>query len=162
MTDVSPVAHAGPRGAAVRIAVIMCSALGIVGCEQPDSELIPDEVLQVQLGLTVEDRVHTVRVEAGTEERPIPRTVTVRPGDWVQFVSADHFVHEVGFYLDSLGGAARAFLVRTGQDASPPLVEEDARFVVSFAGAPVGRYPYGLSGNRGPGWGEIVVEDPPR
>lgn len=127
------------------------------GCEQPDPELVPDEVLQSQLGLTPEDRVHTVRISTGTQERAEPASLTVLPGDYVQFVSADRLVHEVRFRLDSLPAPARTFLTRTGQGTSPPLLEMDARFVVSFAGAPIGRYPYGLEGNRGAGGGEIVV-----
>lgn len=131
-------------------------------CERTDPELVPDEVLQSELGLDANDRVHTVRVSAGREERAEPALVSVHEGDYVQFVTGDHLVHEVAFRLDSLGASARAFLARTGQSASPPLLEIDARFVVSFVGAPPGRYPYALSGNRAPGAGEIVVEAEPR
>lgn len=142
------------RGAPCLLAAALLLA---VGCEEPDPELVPDEVLQSQLGLTPEDRVHTVRISTGTQERADPASVTVLPGDYVQFVSSDRLVHEVRFRLDSLSAPMRTFLTRTGQGASPPLLEMDARFVVSFVGAPVGRYPYGLEGNRGAGSGEIVV-----
>ncbi len=138
------------------MAVALAAASG--ACEPRDPELVPDEVLQSQLGLTPDDRVHTVRISTGEAERADPAFLSVRPGDYVQFISADRLVHEVAFRLDSLKAPARAFLARTGQGASPPLLELDARFVVSFDGAPPGRYPYALEGNRGPGEGAIVVE----
>lgn len=133
-------------------------ALG--GCEHPDPELVPDDVLQARLGLTPDDRVHTVRIWAGVGERSDPLEVAVRSGDYVQFVSADWMVHEVAFELDGLRPDVRDFLARTGQDASPPLVARDARFVVSFEGAPPGVYRYTLSGNRGGGGGRVIVTDP--
>lgn len=143
-----------------RSVVPCCLAVtfALLGCEEPDPELVPDEILQSELGLTPDDRVHTIRISTGLAEAADPSSVSVRPGDYVQFVSSDFFVHEVAFRLDSLGARARAFLERTGQSASPPLLERDARFVVSFVAAPPGRYPYALSGNREPGAGEIVVD----
>jgi len=138
----------------VTVVVALC------GCEPPNPELIPDEVLQSELGLTPDDRVHTVRISTGVAERADPDTLTVRPGDYVQFVSVDRMVHEVAFALDSLPEPARTFLVRTGQDGSTPMVELDARFVVSFEGAPEGRYLYTLAGSRRGGGGQIVVAEP--
>lgn len=143
----------------------LASALVVValaGCQEPDPELIPDEVLQSELGLTPDDRVHTVRISTGAGERAEPPSLVVRPGDYVQFVSTDRMVHEVAFMLDSLDATAATFLRRTEQNASAPLLEMDARFVVSFVNAPEGRYPYSLAGNRQPGEGEIVVELPER
>jgi hypothetical protein len=78
---------------------------------------------------------------------------------WVQFVSGDWFVHELAFEMDSLGTSARVFLMDTDQIESPPLLQRDARFVVSFEGAPPGRYPYLLQGNGRAGRGVIVVAD---
>lgn len=141
---------------------ILVVVAATVGCEPPDPELVPDEVLQSELGLTPDDRVHTVRISTGPGERAQPPALVVRPGDYVQFVSNDRMVHEVAFMLDSIDGSAEAFFRRTGQAASTPLLELDARFVVSFVNAPVGRYPYLLSGNREPGRGEILVEAPSR
>jgi len=75
----------------------------------------------------------------------------------VQFVSADWMVHEIRFDVDSVDAPVRGFLERTGQAASPPLLQRDARFVLTFAEAPPGRYPYLLEGNRDSGRGVIVV-----
>lgn len=148
----------GRRCTGVAAALVVLTVLG--ACEPPDPALMPDEILQSELGLTPEDRVHTVRLTSGVAERADPDSLTVRPGDYVQFVSADRRVHEVAFVLDSIPETARTFLVRTGQDRSTPLLELDARFVVSFEGAPEGRYPYSLVGNRGSGEGHIVVAVP--
>lgn len=155
---------AAPRHRALRPLLVPLLALVVAsaGCEERDPELVPDEVLQTELGLTPDDRVHTVRISTGTAERADPASVTVEPGDYVQFLSADHFVHEIAFVLDSLSGPARAFLERTRQSASPPLLEIDARYVMSFVGAPEGRYPYYLAGNRAGGTGVVVVEAEPR
>ena len=51
----------------------------------------------------------------------------------------------------------RDFLERTGQLASPPLLQQDARFVLSFREAPAGRYPFHLRGNRASGDGVVIV-----
>lgn len=157
----SPLPPVPLRRAAPRSTLLLCLSLAaaVLACEQPDPELVPDEVLQRELGLTADDRVHTVRLSTGVAERADPSTVSVQPGEYVQFVSTDWLVHEVAFDFDSLGAAATSFLTRTGQGASPPLLERDARFVVSFAEAPPGRYPYGLAGNRESGRGVVIVTE---
>ena len=147
------------RGSIVILLTVV--VLVTAACEEPDPELVPDPLLQSQLGLTSEDRVHTVRISTGIQELADPASLVVLTGDYVQFVSVDRMVHELAFRLDSLAAPARAFMTRTDQAASPPLVALDARFVVSFEGAPAGRYPYELLGNRGPGEGVVVVEVPP-
>lgn len=136
---------------------VMC---GLLACQASEGELAPDAFLQRELGLTSAHRVHTVSLTTGVTERAEPSELKVEPGDIVQFVSVDWMVHEVVFELDSLDAEARAFLLRTEQVASPPLLQKDSRFVLTFEGAPPGRYRYSLAGNREPGRGEIVVEDP--
>jgi len=86
--------------------------------------------------------------------------VTIEPGAYVEFVTADWLVHEVIFDSDRLGVEQRAFLERTDQLASPPLIERDGRYVLLFEDAPSGRYPYRLEGNGRPGSGAIVVGGP--
>lgn len=147
----------GLRGAAARATVTTLLPLIMLACSDPDPELVPDAVLQATLGLDVDQRVHTIAVTTGVNERSDPDSLAVLPGDFVEFVSTDWFVHEVRFDVDALEADARDFLARTEQLASPPLLQRDARFVVSFEGAPLGRYPYVLVGNRGSGGGEVVV-----
>jgi hypothetical protein len=101
--------------------------------------------------------VHTIRIAGGDVEVPDPIVDSIPIGAYVQFVSADWFIHEVAFEGDSLAAEGRAFLERTDQMASPPIIHRDGRYVVWFAGAPSGRYPYLLQGNGRPGRGAIVV-----
>ena len=127
-------------------------------CDRTPPELKPDRLLQDSLGLGEQDRVYTVRISAqGNRERAEPDSILVRPGDDVQFVTADGRPHTVLFVLDSLTGPARAFLDGGNQAASPPLVERDARYVVTFKDAPPGRYPFRIEGTGAPAAGVVTV-----
>lgn len=126
--------------------------------EPPETRLQADALLRAELGLSLEDRVHTIRLAGGEVERADPELVSVEPGTYVEFVSTDWLIHEVIFESDSLTAEQRAFMERTDQAASPPLIERDSRYVLSFIGAPPGRYPYRLEGNGRPGLGVIVVD----
>jgi plastocyanin len=120
-------------------------------------------VLRDSLGLGDDDRVHRIRLSGpGNRETVEPGSLDVRPGDWVEFRTADRRVHAVRFVLDSLPTAAADFLRASSQESSPPLVEAEARFLVSFQGAPVGRYPFVVAGNGTEARGAIVVAEPSR
>ncbi len=136
------------------------SLAGLGACERPDPERAPDAVLRTELGLTERDVVHTVVLTGGTAEVAEPALDSLPVGAWLQFVTGDWLTHEVVFQLDSIGLPQRDFLESTDQGASPPLLHLDARFVVSFDGAPPGAYPYALVGNGSPGRGVVVVFDP--
>ena len=137
------------------------AALAMAGCREPaDTRLQPDALLQADLGLTLVDRVHSVRLVGGDVERADPALMSVEPGSYVEFVTTDWLIHEVIFESDSLTSDQLAVLERTDQVASPPLVERDSRYVLAFAGAPLGRYPYRLEGNGRAGRGAIVVVPP--
>lgn len=132
--------------------------LAVTACEPPPvADLQPDAVLRAELGLSASDRVHGVRIAGGDVERADPHLLAVESGAYVEFVTTDWLIHEVIFEVDSLSAEQRAFLERTDQLASPPLIERDGRYVLSFEGAPPGRYPYRLEGNGRPGAGAIVV-----
>ncbi|HSG08095.1 MAG TPA: hypothetical protein VLA36_07050 [Longimicrobiales bacterium] len=103
------------------------------------------------------DEVHRIVLSGGEREVFEPDQVEIAQGAWVEFVSADWRVHEIRFEVDSLSAAGRTFLEATDQVASPPLVDRGARFVVSFAGAPDGRYPFVAEGNGAPGRGVVIV-----
>ena len=140
------------------LALTAAVALLVTGCgEQPDPRLQPDAVLQAELGLTTRDRVHRVRLTGGEAESADPPVLSIEPGAYVEFLSTDWLVHEIVFEADSLAAEQRAFLERTDQVASPPLIERDSRYVLAFAGAPPGRYLYRLEGNGRAGRGVIVV-----
>jgi plastocyanin len=122
-------------------------------------ELLPDDLLRSELGLTDRDRVHTVEVFGGSAEHAEPRRLEVLPGDYVQFVSTDWRVHEVHFVKDGLPEDLWQFLADSRQESSPPLVQRGARFVMTFQDAPTGTYAYRLEGNSESGDGVIVVRD---
>lgn len=139
----------------------LLATLAVTGCsEAAEADRQPDLVLQAELGLTLEDRVHRVRLSGGGVEKADPPEVQVEPGSFVEFVTADWLIHEVIFEADSLSAEQRDFLMRTDQLASPPLIERDGRYVLVFEGAPTGRYPYLLEGNGRPSRGVIVVAAP--
>jgi hypothetical protein len=119
-----------------------------------------DPELAEALGLPPATPVHRVTLSGrGDTTRVLPSLVRVAPGALVQFVTADRRVYSVRFDLDALPPEAREFLRESRQEASPPLVQEGARFVVSLEGAPPGRYPFRVEGY-GPtveGW---ILVDP--
>lgn len=141
--------------------LLCCVAVLLTACApEPDPTLQPDEVLQAELGLTPRDRVYRIAVSGGPIERAVPAALSIDPGAYVEFVTADWLVHEILFETDSLGAAQRDFLVRTQQVESPPLIERESRYVLSFVDAPPGRYTYRLEGNGRPSRGVIVVAAP--
>jgi plastocyanin len=144
----------GPISSGVSFMVLLLAAA--CGRSVPPTDR-PDEVLRAQLGLTDKDEVHRVTLTGGSTEVLSPVQTTVPVGAWVEFVAGDGRVHQVSFEADSLGIEARAFLERTDQMASPPLVNKGQRFVVSFRDAPEGRYPFRAEGNGGPTRGVVVV-----
>ena len=126
----------------------------------PENEYPPDELLQAELGLTFEDRVYRVALTGGAAEHADPVVLSIKQGAFVEFITADGFIHEVIFYEDSLSSDQWSFLEKTDQTASPPLIELESRYILAFEGAPLGRYPYQIEGNGNPGRGVIVLLEP--
>ena len=151
-------------GLGLRPGLILLTLLGLVAaCERPDPRLRPEQLLRDSLGLGDDDRVHRVRlVSEGNRESPDPASLVIRPGDYVQFVSGDHRVHVVSFPPGGLAPPAAEFLRTTGQLSSPPLLVADARFVVTFADAPPGLYPFLVVGNGTQAPGTIEVGEAKR
>ena len=149
------------RSGRLRSLVLGAALLMAVSCEPPPGpDTQPDEVLQAELGLTLRDVVHRVTLTGGPVERADPVAISIEPGSHVEFVTSDWLIHEVIFEADSVAGVRWAFLERTDQAASPPLINRDSRYVLSFEGAPPGRYPYLIEGNGPAGRGVIIVTDP--
>jgi plastocyanin len=131
------------------------------GCKKPDRSLEPEALLRDSLGLGEDDRVHRIRLSSPENRELIePAAVDARPGDFVQFLTDDRRVHAVRFVLDSLPPGGADFLKAGAQESSPPLVEPASRFLVTFEGAPVGRYPFVVVGNGTEARGVIVVAEP--
>lgn len=145
----------------MRLLLLAATFLAAGSCEPPpDPDTLPDDLLRAELGLTPADRVHRVKLSGGETEHADPVMVSIEPGSHVEFVTADWLIHEVIFETDSVRGARWDFLERTDQTASPPLIDRESRYVLTFVGAPAGRYPYRIEGNGGPGRGVIVVAEP--
>jgi plastocyanin len=141
--------------------LFLLASLVVASCQvPPDPDTQPDELLQAELGLTTKDRVHRVTLSGGPTEQADPAAISIEPDSHVEFVTTDWMIHEVIFDADSVPGARWSFLERTDQTASPPLIDRDTRYVLSFVGAPPGRYPYRIEGNGGVGTGVIIVTEP--
>lgn len=143
--------------AAAGLAILFCLAAGCADEEGPP----PDPMLQDSLGLAAGDRVVRVRIAARDGAETVePSQVELAPGWYLEFFTRDRRLHTVAFLLDSMSLAQAEFLRSTGQDRSPPLIELDSRFVVSFDGAPPGRYPFLVEGNGEAAHGAAVVRAP--
>lgn len=141
------------------LAVTLCA---VGSCEPPpDADTLPDDLLRAELGLTASDRVHRVELTGGERERADPVVISIEPDAHVEFITTDWLIHEVIFEEDSLVGARWDFLERTDQTSSPPLIDKESRYLLSFVDAPTGRYPYRIEGNGAAGTGVIVVTSPP-
>lgn len=111
-----------------------CDAIGGGATIQLDDD-------EVRLGSGAD--VHEVAVGgAGGEDTLEPNTISAQAGDAVRFVVRDRRTHALAFEGEGLTAAAREFLESTMQLRGPPLVNQDAEWVVSLADAPPGRYPF--------------------
>lgn len=157
MRDGDRVVLSAPSVVWVRARAVLVGCLVCAGCS-PVNEHPPDQLLRDSLGLDDDDVVHRIHVRAvDHQETMSPVRLQVEPGSHVEFVSTDRRLHWVRFELDSLDAAAADFLRAASQEESPPLVNRESRFVVTFRGAPEGLYPYVVYGNGRSGRGAIVV-----
>lgn len=81
----------------------------------------------------------------GKEGKFIPNELTIKSGDVVKFHNKTGGPHNVSFWPDSIPAGAGAALDagmpdRVGSLTGPMLVDADAVYQVSFAGAPAGVY----------------------
>jgi plastocyanin len=119
----------------------------------------PDVELREALGLESDEELHRIVLGGqGRREHLVPTRLEIPQGAIVEIVTVDRRVHTVTFLRDSLSSEAAAFLTETNQMQSPPLLEQGSRFVISFRGAPPGRYPFVSEGHGGTASGIIVVE----
>ncbi len=75
----------------------------------------------------------------------VPAELTIKTGDVVVFHNVSGGPHNVQFYPDSIPAGAAAILNagmpdRMGELAGPLVVEPNATYTISFAGAPAGEY----------------------
>lgn len=129
--------------------------VGIVGCREG---IAPprDPELARELGLPERTEIHRVNlVTRGGVPVVLPMELHVTTSGWVQFVTQDWRVYTV--HLRGAEPEATAWLQATRQGDAPPLVEQGARYVIRFEGAPAGAYPFEVLGQGGRVAGRIVV-----
>lgn len=136
------------------------------GCAREDGSEggTSDPYSEVRERLDVDPRreIHEVTIGGrGDEEHVVPTILEIPADAIVVFTTVDGRVHTVSFPEDSLALDAALFLERTAQMRSPPLVDRGSRFVLTFEGAPGGRYRFRSEGPGGEAWGTLVVGDSP-
>lgn len=84
-------------------------------------------------------------VMEGTAYKFVPADITIKAGDAIVFKGVSGAAHNIVFWKDSLPAGAEAVLNAAMPDGTAPLsskmVVDGDSTVVSFAGAPTGRYP---------------------
>jgi len=109
---------------------------------------------------------HDVNMEFdGKVYHYVPSTLTIKPGDVVNFHNVSGGPHNVSFWADSIPAGAAAVLGAAMPNQMQPLsgsmiVEQDAVYSISFAGAPEGIYRFYCLPHLAMGMhGVITVED---
>jgi plastocyanin len=77
----------------------------------------------------------------------IPAELTIKAGDVINFHNKNGGPHNVSFWADSIPAGAAAVLTAAMPNQMQPLasnmlIEPDAVYTISFAGAPVGQYKF--------------------
>jgi len=91
---------------------------------------------------------HDVNMEFdGKTYHFVPATLTIKTGDVINFHNVSGGPHNVAFWADSIPTGAAAVLGANMPNQMTPLsgtmlVEQDAVYTISFAGAPVGEYKF--------------------
>ncbi len=147
------------RGVKTAPFVIALFGVALVACEpEVPVELRPDGVLRASLGLTDRDAVHIIQLRGrGVAEISEPSELAIEAGAWVSFQGGDTRGHVVRFDTLALSATALDWVKQTDQIESPPLLTPASRWVVSFAGAPVGVYPFAVEGSGELGFGRIEI-----
>ncbi|HUF11993.1 MAG TPA: plastocyanin/azurin family copper-binding protein [Longimicrobiales bacterium] len=131
------------------------------GCTQDGAA--PRDVVRLETGevkLPDGAQRHDIRLEGvGAQGEMTPAAVEARIGDAVAFAAADALTHSVVFLSDRLDGAQIAFLESTGQMRGPPLLSEGSTWIVTFAGAPPGDYPFACALHGGAGTIRLAPSD---
>jgi plastocyanin len=128
--------------AAVAGIALMVAACG-GGESEPAAEpaAAPAEAPAAAMGAT-----HDVNmVMEGTSYMYVPAQLTIKAGDVVVFHNVSGGPHNVQFYPDSIPAGAQEVLAAAMPNQMSPLagellVEPNATYTISFAGAPAGEY----------------------
>jgi plastocyanin len=109
--------------------------------------------------------VHRVRMlQAGSQYKFDPATLTIKVGDVVEFVNVTGGPHNIQFDKDHIPAGAkevlnRAMAQRMGDLQGPFLTQPNQVYRISFAGAPKGAYTFSCLPHQALGMkGTITVE----
>lgn len=123
--------------------VVFLALLGAGACAEPARDepvvlILESDTVTLPAGV----RLTEIEIEtaAGGEFRPA--AAVARVGDVVRFVSKDTRSHAIVFDAARLAQPALSFLEGSGQLRGPPLLTEEASWIVSLEGAPPGDYPF--------------------
>jgi hypothetical protein len=151
----------GPRPSSWSLAAAALAALGGVAC---GTEFSPPSDPELAEALGLPPRTPIYRFDLADRQGSVglfPAEWDIAEGGVVQFVTRDPRVYSIHFERTGMSAAAWQFLEALGQESSPPLTREGARFVLSFEDAPPGPYPFRVEGQSEPVRGEIRVRGPP-
>ena len=114
-----------------------CERGSLKGEEKDRTLELAGDTIELPAGIDL----HDVEVRTGDQHRDFdPRTVAASPGDYLRFTMADSRTHAIVFEPQSAD--ARAFLERTGQLRSPPLITKGSSWVIALKDAPPGQYAF--------------------
>jgi len=134
----------GRPGASLILTLLLALLSASCGRERGTEEAavieLAKDTIRLERGVRLSDIL--VRANSLTTVPLEPDTVTIRVGDVVRFISADRHPHAIAFELERLSPQMADFLRESGQLRSPPLIIEGASWIVSFADAPPGAYPF--------------------
>ncbi|HUH14197.1 MAG TPA: hypothetical protein VMK65_13865 [Longimicrobiales bacterium] len=118
-------------------------ALAATGCDRVPGGAAELELDGETVTLPAGAEVVEVAIETdGGNDRFEPARPEAAVGDVVRFANGQLGTHAIAFERDGVGAEQFAFLERTLQLSSPPLVGRDAAWVVSLEEAPPGSYPF--------------------
>lgn len=131
------------------VGAVALAALLVLGCDRGGTQTTEDElgprVLELdsaRVDLPDSIRQLVVRLDRSTAADMEPATAALRTGDIVRFEALDAGGHAIAFDGALLAPEARTWLEGTGQLRSPPLVNAGNAWVITFANAPPGEYPF--------------------
>lgn len=152
--DRTPVRRSGRAGVCIFLVLL-------AACDraEPGSDAGPRvlELTHDTIHLEAGSRLVEVRVRRSDEGDFEPLRVQAAPGDYVRFIATDRGGHAIVFTSHGLEPDARDFLEQSGQLRSPPLITEDASWVITLVGAPTGRYPFHCTTHNAAG--VLMVDD---
>ena len=128
------------RGVSRPGALLFALVMTFAGCDRDASDPRVLELAHDTITLENGEVVQIFMRGAGDSAGFRPAAVQANVGDVLRFTADDALTHAVGFDEASLSAEARAFLERSGQLRSPPLVDRGTAWVVSLEGAPPGAY----------------------